>query len=67
MYIFLYIKATCLVLFVHVVDEEQMISSSQLAIFVRQWHPATVELENFKEIFLTQQTVEELKSKVHII
>ncbi|CAC5391980.1 USP47 [Mytilus coruscus] len=51
-------------IFVHVIDEEQMISSSQLAIFVRQWHPATVELENFKEIFLTQQTVEELKSKI---
>lgn len=45
-------------------DEEQMISSSQLAIFIRQWHPATVTLENFKEIFLTQQTVEELKSKI---
>ncbi|CAC5391979.1 USP47 [Mytilus coruscus] len=45
-------------------DEEQMISSSQLAIFIRQWHPATVELENFKEIFLTQQTVEELKSMI---
>lgn len=45
-------------------DDEQMMSSSQLAIFVRQWHPSTIELENFQEIFLTQQTVEELKEKI---
>lgn len=44
-----------------------MMSSLQLAIFVRQWHPAMIELDNFQEIFLTQQTVEELKEKVYKI
>lgn len=51
--------------FLQILDgEEQMMSSSQLAIFVRQWHPAMIELDNFQEIFLTQQTVEELKEKI---
>ncbi|XP_071112786.1 ubiquitin carboxyl-terminal hydrolase 47-like [Haliotis cracherodii] len=43
---------------------ELMTSMSQLALYIRRWHPSTYEIDPFQEIVLNQQTVEELKLRI---
>lgn len=47
-----------------VVGPELMLSSAQLAIYLRRWCPSKYELGPFEEVVITEQTVEELKKRV---
>ena len=38
--------------------------SSQLAVYIRHWHPSTHVIDSFQELVLSRKTVEELKAKV---
>lgn len=46
------------------IDPEQVTSTAHLAVYVRQWKPSIMELGPFQEVVISQQTVEELKSKI---
>ncbi|XP_053398003.1 ubiquitin carboxyl-terminal hydrolase 47-like isoform X2 [Mercenaria mercenaria] len=51
--------------FLEILDgPEQMLSSAQLAVYLRRWYPSKYELGPFEEVVITEQTVEELKKKI---
>lgn len=43
---------------------ETMLSSSQIAVYVRRWLPSKYKLGPFEEVVLTEQTVSELKKRI---
>jgi len=43
---------------------ETMVSSSQLAVYLRRWSPGRYELGPFEEVIISEHTVEQLKTKV---
>lgn len=43
---------------------EKFVESSQMAIYVRHWHPSTHVIDPFQELVLSRRTVEELKAKI---
>jgi len=52
-------------IFLEVLDqEEKLVTNSQMAVFVKQWHPSTHVIDLFKEVVLSQPTVEDLKTKI---
>lgn len=43
---------------------ERMTSTEYLSLYLRQWHPSTLTLDNPKEVVLKESTVEALKEKM---
>lgn len=45
-------------------DKEPVTNTNQIVLFVRRWSPEKLQLEQFQEVVLDSDTVEELKNKV---